>query len=250
MGTVAEIWRHPIKSHGHERIDAVALREGQAMPWDRRWAVTHARSSFDPGFPRWTPCGEFSIGAKNPALQAINCSSDETSGVLTLTHPDLGSLAFNPDTPADAQRFIEWISPLTASDRPEPVAILKAPVAMTDTDYQTISLINLASHHAVEHFIGHDLSPLRWRGNILFEGFDAWAEHDWIGKRLRVGEAELMVEERIRRCNATMANPESGVKDANTLSALRDGFGHQDCGVYVTVTKSGAVRQGDKIEVL
>lgn len=250
MGTVAEIWRHPIKSHGRERIEAVALSEGQAMPWDRRWAVTRAGSKFDPAFPRWTSCSEFSIGAKSPALQAVTCVTDEAAGVLTLSHPDAGTIVVNPDLAEDAERFVAWVAGLVDDNRPQPQSIARAPVAMTDTDYQSISLINLASHRAIEDYMATELSPLRWRGNLLLEGLEPWAEHEWVGKRLRIGGVELMVEERIRRCNATMANPLTGLKDANTLSALRDGFGHQDCGVYVSVTKSGAVRKGDKIEVL
>lgn len=220
------------------------------MPWDRRWAVAHANSTYDPAQPRWVSCSEFSIGTKSPALQAITCKTDEASGVLTLTHPTAGTISVNPDEPADAAAFIAWVAPLVAAGKPAPARIAKAPVAMTDTDYASISLINMASHRAVEGFMEAPLSPLRWRGNILFEGFAPWAEHDWIGKRLRIGDAELQVQERIRRCNATMANPTTGVKDANTLAALRDGFGHQDCGVYVTVTRSGAIKAGDKIEVL
>ena len=41
MGAVAELWRHPIKSHGRETLDAVEFTAGACMPWDRHWAVTH-----------------------------------------------------------------------------------------------------------------------------------------------------------------------------------------------------------------
>ena len=34
MARVAEIWRHPVKAHGRERIDQVTLEAGKAMPWD------------------------------------------------------------------------------------------------------------------------------------------------------------------------------------------------------------------------
>ena len=85
---------------------------------------------------------------------------------------------------------------------------------------------------------------------FLIDGFDPWQEDGWYGKRLAFGDAILEVMEPIRRCNATMSNPDTGEKDANTLAALRDGFGHQNCGVYAVVLKSGLVQQGDQIEVL
>jgi len=47
-----------------------------------------------------------------------------------------------------------------------------------------------------------------------------------------------------------MVDPATGEKDANTLAALRDGFGHQDCGVYLVVTKGGWLNQDDTVEVL
>lgn len=250
MGVVAEIWRHPIKSHGHERIDQVELTAGKCLPWDRRWAVAHERSCFDADRARWEPCTEFTRAASSPRLQAIQCFTDPAFRSLTLSHPDRPELTINPDDDGDASTFIQWVMPISNGGRYLPARLVRAASPMTDTDYQSISLINMASHRAVEAQIGHALSPLRWRGNFLIEGFEAWAENDLIGKRLRIGAAELEVMERIGRCNATMANPETGEKDANTLAALRDGFGRTDCGVYAVVLKDGLVCQDDQVEVL
>ena len=249
MAHVAEIWRHPIKSHGRERIDQVALTQGKPLPWDRRWAVAHAASRFDPDRPRWEPCSEFSIGAKSLSLQGISCQT-QADGRLTLRHPARPDLTFAPDDPADAAAFIDWVQGLSNPDRPAPARLVRAAEAMTDTDYQSISLINLASHRAVEAQLGQQISPLRWRGNLLIDGWEAWAETSLIGRRLRIGGAELEVMEPIRRCNATTASPDTGEKDANTLAALRDGFGHQDCGVYLVVLRDGPVQTGDPVEIL
>jgi len=250
MGDVAQIWRHPIKSHGHERLDQVELTEGKNFPWDRRWAVAHERSCFDADRPRWQPCHEFSIGSKSPRLQAIQCVTDPTYRTVTLSHPDRVDITFDPDDSDGAGKFIQWVMPISNGGRYLPAQVVRAASAMTDTDYPSISLINLATHRAVENQMGQELSPLRWRGNFLLDGLEPWQEDGWIGKKISLGEAVLEVMEPIRRCNATTANPETGEKDANTLAALRDGFGHQNCGVYAVVLKSGLVQQGDKVEVL
>jgi uncharacterized protein YcbX len=247
MAHVAEIWRHPIKSHGRERMDEVELTQGKTLPWDRRWAVAHERSCFDTDRPRWQPSGEFSIGTKSPRLQAISCVT-HPDGRLTLSHPDRADLTLTPDE--DEGAFLQWVIGISNGGRYLPARLVRAAQPMTDTDYQSVSMINLASHRAVEQQLGHTISPLRWRGNLLIEGWEPWAETDMIGRRIRMGEAELEVMEPIRRCNATMANPETGEKDANTLAALRDGFGHQDCGVYAVVLRGGSLRQGDPVEVL
>jgi len=66
-----------------------------------------------------------------------------------------------------------------------------------------------------------------------------------VGERLRVGAAELDIVEPIGRCRATEANPETGQRDANTLAALEDGWGHTQFGIYGMVRKGGRVSLGD-----
>lgn len=246
---VAEIWRHPIKSHGRERVDGVTLEAGRTIPFDRCWAVAHERSCFDADRPRWQPCTEFSIGAKSPRLQAIKAHM--VGRHLTLNHPDRPEITIDPDDDGDGGRFIQWVMPISNGNRMLPARLVRAAdTAMTDTDYPSISLINLASHRAVETQLGQQISPLRWRGNLLIDGPEPWAEMNWIGKRLRLGEVEVEVVEPITRCMATTANPETGMRDADTLAALKGGFGHQDCGVYLRVTSGGRLNEGDALEVL
>jgi hypothetical protein len=52
--------------------------------------------------------------------------------------------------------------------------------------------------------------------------------------------------EPIGRCRATEANPDTGRRDANTLAALEDGWGHTQFGVYAMVRKGGRVAVGDR----
>ena len=72
----------------------------------------------------------------------------------------------------------------------------------------------------------------------------------WIGKRIRVGLAELEVKEPITRCLATAASTRTGERDADTLGALEAGFGHQHMGVYAIVVKTGDIRQGDAADLI
>ena len=249
-GRIAQIWRHPIKAHGREELAETTLSEGKCLPMDRQWAVAHERSCFDVARPHWQPCSEFSRGVKSPRLQAITARFDDYLGKLTLSHPDLRDLAIDPDDADDANRFIQWVMPVSNGARVLPARLVRGSQAMTDTDFPSVSLINLASHRAVAAALGQPLSPLRWRGNLLIDGWDRWTEAGLIGRRLRIGAAELDIREQITRCRMTEANPETGMRDANILAALRDGFGHQEMGVYAVVSKGGTIRQGDTIEVL
>ncbi|WP_299356436.1 MOSC domain-containing protein [uncultured Shimia sp.] len=242
---VSALWRHPIKSHGRESLDRVELTAGQTMPWDRRWAVAHEASKADGS--GWVPCVNFSRGAKAPALMAISARTDEALNTVTLSHPKLGQFTFDPDK--QFLGFLDWVRPLMPADRAQSAKIVRVDgVGMTDTRFPSISLLNAASNDALADQMQTDLAMERWRGNIVMQGLEPWAEKGWIGKTVKIGSVELEIHEEITRCLATTANPNTGVRDADTLGTLNT-LGHQEFGVYGVVTKSGSISVGDAIEV-
>jgi hypothetical protein len=121
---------------------------------------------------------------------------------------------------------------------------------MTDSAWPSVALLNLASLRALGQKLGQTLDPRRFRGNIWLEGLAPWEEWEWLGRRLRIGGAELLVRERITRCRATMSNPDTGRIDADTLGALEEGWGHRDFGLYAEVTGPGRLAEGDRAELL
>lgn len=250
MATVAALWRHPIKSHGREAMDSLTLAPGQTIPFDRRWAVVHDASKYDATAPVWADCANFMIGTRTPALAALWARVADDH--VTLTHPTLGQITFAPDDPTDAARFLDWVSPLCPETRARPRAVVRVPDrGMTDTDYPSVSLLNLATHRAVAAHLGRDdLEPERWRLNIWLDGFDAWTESAWPGRSIRIGTAELAIREPVTRCLHTAANPQTGTRDADTLGALRALTGKTDLGVYAMVTTGGTIRPGDTADLL
>jgi uncharacterized protein YcbX len=250
MVSVAALWRHPIKSHGREALDQVVLTEGHTFPWDRTWAVTHADTQFDTSHPSWVMCRNFMIGTATPSLAGIWASLDDVSRTITLRHDALGDISFAPDNADDAARFVDWVRPLCPPDKRQPTGLVKAPArGMTDTDYPSISIMTYASHTAVAEKLGRPLEIERWRGNIWLDGTAAWEEMTWMGKEVQIGEAILQIMEPIERCKHTMANPRTGERDVDTLSALRDGWNHQDFGVYAKVIKGGKIALNDTAKV-
>jgi len=163
----------------------------------------------------------------------------------------LSPITFDPTSSCDVKRFIDWVTPLCPPEKPMPNGLVTTePRGLTDTDYPSISIMTKASHVAVEKQLGHDLEHQRWRGNIWLDGPKAWEENDWVGQDIRIGTTVLSVQEPIRRCMATAANPTTGLRDVNTLGTLRDGWDHQYFGVYAIVKTSGTIRVGDTYEVL
>jgi len=243
---VAEIWRHPVKSLGAERVAGTVLAAGRTMPWDRVWALAHAKTRFDFDAPAWQSFQSFLRGSIAPLFAAVSARVDETSGRIAFQHPRLGELEIDPDDPADWTRFVDWVRPL-CPEGPGPLALARVPGrGMTDTDFPSVSIKSLASLRALSQRMGVELTPRRFRGNIWLDGMAPWEEFDWIGREIAIGSARLRVVERVVRCNLTKTNPETGIRDADTLGTLQAAYGHKDFGVYCEVIEGGAVAEGDQ----
>lgn len=187
----------------------------------------------------------FARAAKAPALMAITSQLEEVTATVTLAHPNRDPLVFRPDDAVDLPRFLDWVMPLNPPDRALPERIVSAGRGMTDSDFPSVSILSEASLQALSDRMGQPLSPHRFRGNLWISGAAPFAELDWVDRHIRIGGAVLRIKERIGRCTATMANPDSGKRDADTLKGLSNGFGHQDFGVYATVVEGGDIAVGD-----
>ncbi|MFL5675566.1 MAG: MOSC domain-containing protein [Chloroflexota bacterium] len=112
------------------------------------------------------------------------------------------------------------------------------------------SLAELASHAAVE-----TVDPRRFRMLIELDGADPHEEDTWIGTRISLGAAELLITKPTARCAMPTQNPDTGERDLDTLRTiiayrgLREGK-HADFGVLGDVTVPGTIRLGDEVTVL
>jgi uncharacterized protein YcbX len=243
---LGRIVRHPVKSVGFEELDKATLAPRLPLAGDRAWAVAHAAAEL-PGDGGWAPKRNFLRGVASAELMAIQAET-LAGGRLRLTHPRAGTLEFAPAT--EAARLIAWLAPLWPAGRPEPARLVAAPpTGLGDTPNPFVAVLSLASLRALGQRLGQELSIHRFRGNLWLDGLAPWEEFDLIGRRLRIGGAVLTVRERITRCQATTANPDTGRFDADTLSALEAAYGHTDFGVYAEVTEGGPVRLGDPVAV-
>lgn len=248
--TLARIVRHPVKSAGYEELPAVALIEGQAMPFDRHWAIATEGARFDGAPQGWEPKMNFLRGAAEGTLQAITARFDEAAGRLSLAHPLRP--AFEGRLPDDGPALIDWLRPLWPATRPEPRALVsrKDGGALTDVPDPWVAVLNLSSLRALGQRMGRDLSIHRFRGNLWIEGWAPWEEFDRVGQQIRIGGVVLQIEEPITRCVATCVDPVTGRENGDTLAALEQGWGHRDFGVYARVLTGGPAALGDPVEVI
>lgn len=242
---LSEIWRHPIKAIGRERVAQAVLEPGCSLPFDRHWAVAHERAQID---SEWMSCRNFIRAAGSPALMAVSCTLDETTKTIRLTHPDRPDLVVQPE--ADPDALIAWLEPLVTEGRPRPVSVHALPGrGYTDSGTAGVTIANAASHRAVEQRLGRPISRLRWRANLWFDGLAPWEEFDFLDRDIQIGSVRLHVYGRTERCRATEANPDTGRRDTDTLGALRE-WDHQDFTVKAKVIAPGTIAEGDTLEVL
>jgi uncharacterized protein len=242
---LAQICRHPVKSVGYEELPRVTLTPDRAIPFDRAWAVAHAGAPFAGDPDGWQPKMCFLRGWAEGSLMAIRAAFDDATQTLTLTHPSRPE--FRALMPAGGDALVDWLRPLWPATRPDPDRLVarRDGGALSDVPDPYVAIANHASNRALGQRLGRDLSIHRWRANLWLDGLAPWEEFDLIGREITIGTARLRVEERITRCRATAANPETGRTDADTLGALEDGYGHHDFGVYARVIAGGTVAVGD-----
>lgn len=238
-----QIWRHPIKGIGAERLDRVDLIPEQAVVGDRAWALLHDNAAEETA--DWQPRRNFLVVANGPALAAVSART-LPDGRIELTHARRAPLILDPATGQNALH--SWIGDLWPTDRPKPARLVKAPVqGMTDVPFPSVSIGNLASLRALSQHAGRPMDMRRFRINLWLDGLAPWEEIDLLNRDITIGSATLTPVEPIERCRAPDANPETGLRDIGMLPTLERGWDTRNFGVYFKVAHAGQVALGDPV---
>lgn len=242
---IDRMYRHPIKSVGTERLDAIALEVGKPMPGDRAYAVAHAGGDWDAAAPEWMRCRNFARVAYTPELSAVDVAYDPTKNTIRCRLSGQPEIEAKLDDPTGRQALAKWVGAVVGDTQQGPFSIAEAPGAsLTDSPLQTPSLMSLASLEALGEIMGVQLDPRRFRGNFWVDDLAPWAEFDMIGRTIAFGDVRLRVLEPIERCVATAANPETGLRDHNPLLALKRLHDRPLFGVLVEIVAGGDLTVG------
>lgn len=246
-GTIAGIFRHPVKGFTPEPLSFVDLAPGRGFPGDRVYAVENGPCGFDAEAPAFVSKQKFTVLASLPQVAAVRTRFHDDTGVLEARAPDAPAFMGRLSEDAGRSAFAAWLSGVLGDAATGPLKVLAAPESWRFTDHPLgqVSVINLASIADLSRRMGVELDPLRFRANLYVQGWPAWAELQWTAKRLMLGWAEAEVFKSIVRCAATTVNPETAECDADVPKALFDAFGHMNCGIYVRVIKAGRIGLGD-----
>ncbi len=254
---IVDIRRYPVKGLSAEPLDRVVLSPAKGLPHDRRFAIAHGTTDFDPERPAWLHKSSFLTLLRDEKLARLVTRFDDVSGALTIERGGAAVLRANLAEAEGRAAVGRFFADFMAENvRGAPTVVEADGHMFTDARhdheagrYWYVSVVNAASVRALEAFADGPVDPVRFRANIYIDGAPAWAELGWAGREIAVGGARLRVARPIERCAATNVNPATAERDLNLPRALKRGFGHVHMGIYAVVTKCGEVAIGDAVEV-
>jgi uncharacterized protein len=209
------------------------------------------------------PDGRIALTVRHPRLVQVVPGWDAARGELALAFPD-GSRVAAPIVRAEpvttafydgrpvAGHVVEGpFAAALSAHAGRPLTLVARADEETGGDDHPVTLMSRASLRALGEALEAAVDGRRFRMTIAIDGLDAWEEHGWAGREVRVGGAVLRVVAPTARCAVTTRDPESGRTDAPVLRALARLRGKDDVtfGVWCDVETPGRVRVGDALAV-
>lgn len=286
IGTIAEIWRYPVKSMGGESVDGSPIGElgifgdrAYALHDDEAGEIRGAKKI--PGLLHYssrylgTPADGYDatpVEITTPAGALIRSSDDDASSLLSaaigrpvtlserpdpktdLDHYKSGTKLF-PDDPIKEGRLLLGLD--EDDEFPDlsglPTAGLGyASFPGTYFDAFQLHLITSASFAEAQR-----LNPTanfdvrRFRPNLVLqtdEALSGFVESDWAGKTLSIGDVRIDVVTSTVRCAMPMQSQTGLEFDKGTLRTLIDHHA-QHLGAYCSVVTGGELYVGDDVRL-
>ena len=244
--TILEIRRYPVKGLGGQRLNAVKVKPGKGLAFDRRWmlAVTDDISSlFAPNTERWLPW-EYGITLKkhaNAANLRAEVEEDNNGCILTITanNGESQSVEMNSGGDGDCQHLNKWLREILDDPR---VNLQKCQTPAWDVREMPLTVINTASVQDFAERINKDISAERFRGNIIVTGAQPWSELS--SPQFIFGDATFQSRGGVPRCPATQVNPATAHRDTDVPALLREHYRHIYMGAYTDTAAEVELKQG------
>ena len=234
IGTVARLFRYPVKSMRGEALPATPVTL-QGLPGDRRFAFVQAESQSP------FPCSarEAERPAKVPSLLPGRVHGPGREPAPRVATPE-GS-EYDVRDPALRVELEHRFG--------RPLYLLQD--HRGNYDVGQISLFSLATAAAIGEQAGLTVDPRRFRANLYVEPAETAApEQDWVGRLLAIGpELRVAVTEPDRRCMMITLDPDTAAAQPSLLRTVVNSFGNC-AGVYGSVVRPGRVQVGDALEIV
>lgn len=257
MNIIKNIIRYPIKGLSGEYLDKALLEVNQTIPGDREFAFARFNTKFDQNNPVYLRKTNFLALVKEEKLAKLSTVFNAKSKQFTIKIDNnvvVDEYLTNKKNINKVEIFFQDYLGMSKEEKPRLVQGIKTNKAnpahsFSDIPDKAISIINLNTVLELQNKLGKQISPSRFRGNILVDGVNAWEEFNWIGKKIYIGDAILEVFKRTQRCAATNVNPDNGQRDINIPNEIKSHYGHLDLGIYARVTKGGLISILNKLHI-
>lgn len=241
----------PVKAMRLQPVEAIELGE-RGAEGNRRFYVVDER-------------GDMVNGKRFGALQTVVATCDD--GELALRFPDgrevRGPIAYGEEV---GTRFFTRPRPARPLSGPwsealsqyvgVPLRIVDGGSAPDRGRQAGVSLISAASlRHLADVGDADSVDGRRFRMLVEVEGTGPHEEDEWVGRRVRIGDALVAMHGHVGRCMVTTRNPETGTVDFPTLKLLAEyRMDHPSeeplpFGIYGEVLEGGPVRVGDPVSL-
>ena len=245
----------PVKALALHQVEETELLES-GLRGDRRFFLVDGN-------------GRLVNDKRHGPLQTVRAAYDDDARTLTLRFAD-GAVVTGTVEPGDEietnfhhtpkrARLVAgpWNEPLSDVARTAVRLVSPALPAPDRGRDGAATLLGEGSLTAIAGVLGvPSLDARRFRMNFGVGGLEPHAEDAWLGRRVRVGEAVVVPRGNVGRCAITTQDPETGIRDLDTLGALADYRGDVETteplpfGIHAAVAAPGRVRLGDPVEPL
>jgi hypothetical protein len=247
---IAAIHRYPLKGFSPEPLASAELQPDRTIAHDRAFAIENGPSGFDPAAPGYLPKIRFLMLMRNEAVAKVRLRFLADTRELVFEEPGEPTVRASVDTAEGRAAIERYVATRFAADLRGAPRLLAAPGhSFSDVAAKVLHLVNLESLRDLERHVGRPVDPLRFRPNVIVEGWPAWSELDLVGRTLGAGDVRFKVTKRTERCAATNVDPATGARDLAIPRTLMAAYGHTDFGVYVRVVAPGRIAVGSALDV-
>lgn len=247
---VSALWRYPVKALMGQELESVTVKEGNCFPYDRAYAIENGNTQFDPEAPKFLPKVNFLTMMRHERLALLTTEFDEQTQTLTIYRQGRRVAGGDLSTSLGRNMIEQFMAAFMSEELKGPPRIQSAPNHhFTDTAEKFVHIINLASVTALGNLVNKPLDPARFRANIHLEGLEAWAEQQWLGKILEIGDVQIELMEETNRCAAINVDPKTAKRGMSLPSILNQQFGNDNFGLYGRVVKGGRLEKGAEVHL-
>jgi uncharacterized protein YcbX len=257
VGTVAALYRYPVKGFTPESRESLTVVDGR-VAGDRVLGFRFANTP-EPN-EAWSSKHGMLALVNTPGITRLRLSYDEATQRLGISLDGELLVEDRLDAAGRARicgavaNFVKDLPESGLKGHPERLPLRLVGDGHTSR-YQDqpdgyVTIHGRASVQALGKALNDpDLSELRFRSNVSVDGLEPFEEQGWIGKTVRVGSMQFRVHTSIGRCLAPHANPETGQRDRPILTTLTHAFGQEKPTLAVGLVPEGAgnIAIGDEV---